>query len=131
MGDFKLLRAFFPDMDDNTWKTLSDDPDFLEHVPSLVKARLDSRDRVTPIDQNYMMLLMADADFASSEEQVYISSKLEKYFHHEKSLLPVYSDYVRDFSLANERGYKREMFRVSEDFASKCLFGLAFLNLLW
>lgn len=127
MADFKFLRGFFSDIDDSTWKTLSEDPDFLKHVPSLVKSRLDSRHEVTPIDSNYMMMLMSDAKFADEEEQVYISNRLRHYFSFDKSFLPVMIDYIQDAEMARQVS-SRKVLEVSEDFASRCLFSLAFFQ---
>jgi hypothetical protein len=127
MEDFKLLRGFFPDIDDATWKNLSADPDFLKHIPSLVKARLDSHERVTPIDDNYLLMLMSNATFAAEEEQIYIAKRLKHYFSHEGRVLPLLSDYVLEAEKARQVG-KKKVLEVSEDFASRCLFSLSFFQ---
>jgi hypothetical protein len=127
MGDFQLARSFFPDIDDSTWANISQDPYFLKHLPSLIKSRLDSREHVAPVNDEYMMMLMSGANFADTEEQIYVSKRLRCYFNFGKSFLPLMVDYLEEAEKARTVGVSRVL-EVSEDFASRCLFALSFFK---
>lgn len=118
------LKSFFPEVDENTLKTLSEDPDFIKHLPGLILSRFDA-DKVLPSDGAVVTGFFSRADFATEEEQVYVSSRFQKYFSvNKKGFLPVATDYLKEYNEAKSVGKQRYM-QVSSDFASRCLFSLA------
>ncbi|MBP7708403.1 hypothetical protein KA107_01860 [Candidatus Pacearchaeota archaeon] len=127
MADFDLLRGFFPEIGEATLKKLVDDPDFLKDLPGLIKSRLDSAQSVVPINTEYLLMLFSGAKFAEEEEKIYVSSRLQNYFRFNGNFLPLMVDYLAAADSAQKRN-EREIIDVSVDFASRCLFSLAFFH---
>lgn len=124
----ETLYSLFPEQTKKSIDSLADDDDFKRILPSLILQKVgEIREGVLPIDGEIIFLLFSRATFADEEESMRIAGFFRRYIHHEGRFLPLAVDFLEKISsLKSGRGFYKNYKDLGEDFASRCLFSLAF-----